>query len=95
MGLFLLECLVVGSVGLLFQMMSDGCSSYRPCNESLISAGVGVASFGQLVPAALGARWFLNRWRDRRSVWFVPLLMAIVPVLLFCLGMVIAGAGLP
>ena len=89
---FLLECLVAALFGTMLVMLTASCTP-APCNDGLIDAGMALGTIGQLVPAVAGVWWFAVRWSGGRRVWFVPLVLAPVPVLLLLVGEQIVQSG--
>lgn len=88
----LLECLAAFFVGTMLVMVSDPCSP-DSCDTGTIDAGVVLGSYGQVIPVLAGVGWLMVRWSQGKLVWFVPLAMAPLPVLLVLVGESIAQSG--
>lgn len=84
---------IASFLGLLFSMVSDGCTGGNECDSGRIGLGVLVA-VGSPVLVFLGALvMVVRRVATRRSAWWVPLVALVVGAGLWILGGVIAATG--
>ena len=79
--------------GLLFAMVSDGCTGDTPCNDGQIGLGILVAVGSPILVFVVALVVVIARVARRLPAWWVPLVALAVGAGLWILGAVIAASA--